>query len=354
MEKGEKRKMKKMYLVISMLVLMVIPFHVSAANELDLSLYPTETLEEAFAAESIDLTPEELNKYNEGNSSDKVKIYVFRKNGCGNCKNFLNFIKTTLIPKHGGSFEVVSFELSEEPRNFTPLNKIAEFFNNKPEDGIYATPYVVIGNKTFSGFIDSTKQNQIEEILSSHPSFDVVEKINHGFTNVNDTVTKEFTDKDGKGIKFFSDKALDSEYVLKVAEGKNKNLLLDGYHFISSYDITMYDHKNSEVSLKNGSFKISIPVNETYDSYKVAYINNNQIAEVLDATYENGFVVFTTSHLSEYTIYGVKNTPVSTKTGVNEKNPETYDSNSMYQIIFVMSCIAFVISLGLYKKGKNN
>ena len=345
--------MKKIYLKISLLLVMLVtPFCVSA-SELDLSKYPTELLEEALASEQIDITGDELDKYNEGDSSDKVKIYVFRKNGCGNCKNFLNYVKTVLIPNYGGKFEIVSFELSGEPRNFTPLNTIAEFFNNRPLNDLYTTPYIAIGNKTFTGFIDAEKQKQIEEIISSQTTFDVVEKINSGFLNINDTVKKEFMDSN-VGIKLSSDKDLDVSYILKVIEGTHKDLVLDNYTFISTYDISMYDNKNGVVSLNNGLFTISIPVTNEYDNYKVAYIKDGQITEVLDATYENGYVVFTTTHLSEYAIYGSKKEVSNAASSINieEKNPNTFDSIVAYQIMFVAGCIFLALSLNLYRKQK--
>jgi hypothetical protein len=65
------------------------------------------------------------------------------------------------------------------------------------------------------------------------------------------------------------------------------------------------------VPLSNTSLTITIPVTKTYKKYKVAYIENGQISETIDASYQNGSITFNTSHLSKYAVYG-SNTEVLT------------------------------------------
>lgn len=54
-----------------------------------------------------------------------------------------------------------------------------------------------------------------------------------------------------------------------------------------------------------------------YNKYEVVYILNGEIKETIPAKVENGYIVFETTHLSEYGIIA-KNVTV--------KNPETADN----------------------------
>ena len=79
--------------------------------------------------------------------------------------------------------------------------------------------------------------------------------------------------------------------------------------------------------MKDGEFEITIPVAVKYDKYVVAYVKDGKIVETIDATYNDGFVTFKSSHLSEYAVFG-KNTEDSSKEVINEteKNPQTGDN----------------------------
>lgn len=55
----------------------------------------------------------------------------------------------------------------------------------------------------------------------------------------------------------------------------------------------------------NGSLTISIPfVGTATETYKVAYVTNGTVNEVYDAVYADGFLTFTTNHLSTYAVGG--------------------------------------------------
>lgn len=325
--------------VILMVSVMVIPTSTFAAG-LDLTGTDSETLSEAFDAESI--VDYDLSNYSE--SGDKVPIYVFRKNGCLNCKNFLTYIKEVLLPQYGDKIKVISYEVSSNASNYNLLDKVATFFNQKQSGG-YATPYVVVGSKTFSGAIyhNSSMRDEIEATIKANDTYDVIDEMVNGNQNINNN--KVFTDN---GVTFTSEGILNSNYTLKVSAVDLKNVLFDQFSYIAAYDISMYNG-GTIVPLSNGSFQIKIPVSEVYDTYKVAYVDNGAVAEVLDATYENGFVTFTTTHLSEYAIYGMNN-PVSSSNVVNEKNPNTIDGIQKNIIMLILGSITLFGSTLLYKR----
>lgn len=336
---------KNLFLTLLVIILiLILPKSVNAAG-LDLTKYTSESLSEAFMDESI--TGVNYGNYSE--TGDKVTIYLFRGKGCLNCINFLNYIKDTLIPKYGDRFKVVSYKVAENGvtnANFNLLNKTASFLNKESEDGTYATPYIVIGDKAFSGYIDTDKKTQIETIIQSNTKYNVLEEMVKGISNVEDN--KFFTEN---GIAITSGDALSSIYTLKVSLTDLNSVKLDGFNYIVAYDITMYNGSIA-VPLNDGLFNIKIPVSTKYDTYKVAYIKNGNILEEFDATYENGFISFTTTHLSEYAVYGKNNIKIETSIDKveNEKNPNTLDNIQIYGMLFVLGIIAILGSIVLYKQ----
>ena len=67
---------------------------------------------------------------------------------------------------------------------------------------------------------------------------------------------------------------------LEKTEDEIKEMSMTGFDFVTAYDLSML--KNGEVvEMVDGSYKISIPVKDLYDTYKVAYIENGKIVEEL-------------------------------------------------------------------------
>ncbi len=330
---------KNIIWIFAILLVSIITIPTSVfAQDFNLVGTTSETLKEAFDAEGI--TSYDLSNYSE--TGDKVPIYLFRKNGCQNCKNFLTYIKDVLLPQYGDKFKVVSYELSTNASNFNLLNKVATFFNESQTT--YATPYVVVGSKTFSGAIyhNNEIRNEIEATIRSNTNYDVIDEMLNGNQNINNN--KIFTDN---GITLTSEALLNSKYTLKASAINLQNIILDNFKYIAAYDISMYDGGNI-VPLSNGSFQIKIPISEKYGTYKIAYIENNKIMETLDATYENGFVNFTTSHLSEYAIYGM-NDSISNNS-IMEKNPDTLDGIEKNILSLIFGSIILCSCTFLYKK----
>jgi len=332
--------MQKTKTILFIILLMSIMLFPSCVLAKDFTLIGTtsETISEAFDAEGI--TGYDLSNYSE--TGDKVAIYLFRKNGCINCKNFLTYVKEVLLPNYGDKFKLISYELSSNQSNFNLLDKVATFFNKG--QSTYTTPFVVVGNKTFSGAIyhDNNKRAEIEATIQSGTTYNVIDEMTNGNENINNN--KIFNDNN---ITLTSEQLLNSNYTLKATAIDRKNIRLDSFNYISAYDIAMY-HNGIIIPLKNGSFQIKIPVTENYDVYKVAYIENGNIKETLEATMENGFITFTTSHLSEYAIYGMNH--VSSSDQVTEENPNTLDNSQISMILLVLGAITLIGSISLYKK----
>lgn len=344
------KKKSLFWVLLFMVSVLMIPNCVSAAG-LDLSAYTSESLSDAFADEAI--TDVDFGSYSD--EGDKVVIYLFRGEGCLNCINFLNYVKNTLIPKYGEQFKIVSYKFADKVEDrlvsnsyINLLDKTLTFLNQKPSNNVYPTPYIVIGDKTFSEAIDSAKKSQIEAMIQSNTRYNVLEEMEKGTSNVNDN--KIFT---AEGITFTTNSALSSNHTLKVLPIDAKDIKLGDFNYIAAYDITMCNEATI-VPMSNGSFEIRIPVSTRYDMYKVGYINNGNVVEEIDATYDNGYVVFTTTHLSKYAVYGKnKSINASEVSQVEkEKNPETLDNVEIYGIMLILGCITLIGSTVFYRKKR--
>ena len=99
------------------------------------------------------------------------------------------------------------------------------------------------------------------------------------------------------------------------------------------------------MKIKHVKSKIALPEElKGYKKYEVVYISNDEIKETIPATVKDGYIVFETSHLSEYGII------VEDK---NINNPNTIDNIVFYMIMFVS---VLFVGCGLYsysKKEKN-
>ena len=144
-------------------------------------------------------------------------------------------------------------------------------------------------------------------------------------------------------VTFTSKNSLNSSYSLDVKEFDVSKLVLDKYTPIKGYDISVLSGVEI-VPIQDGEFEIKMPVATKYDKYVVGYIEDGSVKETFDATYEDGYVTFKTTHLSEYAIFGMNEE--------TEKNPQTGD-NILYVFAgFIASGLAL---LGLeLKKLKRN
>lgn len=351
-------------ILIMLTLVFIIPFKVNAAV-IDLSKYTSEDLVTTFNIEGI--TNYDLTKYNTPNNK-RVNIYIFRGDGCLNCKNlYTNYIANSLLSSHGDKIKIISYEVKNNKINYGLLDAAKTLINEHALS--YATPVIFIGDKTFSWQDQAAIENAINTLYNSSNRYDILEELSG---------KKVFTDNI-TNITLTSSTGLDKNYTLKVREVDNKNIeLQEGYNYIASYDISIYNG-NVIVPLNNGSYTIRIPVNTKYDEYKVGYIKDGKIQENFKATYNNNSIEFTTTHLSEYVVYGI-NTPKpdvdqninqsqptedselnvnsnniskTNKKVANEENPQTFDKIQLYVILLGLGITTLIGSTILLKKKEN-
>lgn len=118
-----------------------------------------------------------------------------------------------------------------------------------------------------------------------------------------DDTVKVIESNDGiKGSIEFAD-GIDSTYKLVINNvNVNKDLADKNVKFIADINVL----KDNEIVQINGTkMKIRIALPEElkgYNTYSVVYILNDEIKETIPATLQDGYIVFETTHLSEYGI----------------------------------------------------
>ena len=146
-------------------------------------------------------------------------------------------------------------------------------------------------------------------------------------------------------VSIIFDKKFDNEYVLDIKKVEIKKELSDKN---VKYLVDINILENGEVVKINDTkmqIKIALPEElKGYKKYEVVYILNNEIKETIPATIEDGYIVFETTHLSEYGI-------VATEKINNIENPKTGDNIGVY---LITSLIAVIGLLTIYRKKQIN
>lgn len=133
---------------------------------------------------------------------------------------------------------------------------------------------------------------------------------------------------------------INKDYKLDIREVEVKKELADkNIRFIT--DINVLDGNNNVVKISDTKMKIRIALPEDlngYDKYEVVYIVNDEIKETMPAKVENGYIVFETSHLSQYGIIATntgkeKNNDINNETNNETKKLKTGDNSNQYGIV---------------------
>ena len=131
-----------------------------------------------------------------------------------------------------------------------------------------------------------------------------------------DDTVKVIESNDGiKGSIEFAE-GVDSNYKLIINNVEvNKDLADKNVKFIADINV-LKDNENVQISGTKMKIRIALPEElKGYNTYSVVYILNNEIKETIPATLQDGYIVFETTHLSEYGI-------VATNTDLTPGNSE--------------------------------
>ena len=141
-----------------------------------------------------------------------------------------------------------------------------------------------------------------------------------------------------KGSIIF-EKEVSKNYTLDIKKiDISKNLSNKNVKYI--VDINVLENgqvvKISDTKMK---IKIALPDNlKGYNKYEIVYINDDEIKETIPATIEDGYIIFETSHLSQYGVVATEKT-----SNTNIKNPITSDNIISYVIISIISLTSLIV-----------
>lgn len=133
-----------------------------------------------------------------------------------------------------------------------------------------------------------------------------------------DDTVKVIESNDGiKGSIEFAE-GIDSTYKLIINNvDVNKDLADKNVKFIADINV-LKDNDIVQISGTKMKIRIALPEElKGYDNYNIVYILNNEIKETIPATLQNGYIVFETTHLSEY---GIVATNTNSTPGNSEDN----------------------------------
>jgi len=157
----------------------------------------------------------------------------------------------------------------------------------------------------------------------------------------------------------------ETKATIEFADGINRNYRLDiqkvevkkeladkNVKFIA--DINVLD-ANTVVRISDTKMRIRIALPEElkgYNRYEVVYILNDEIKETMPVTVEDGYIVFETSHLSQYGIVAT-NVSDTGDTGKGTNSPKTGDNSNpaLWIAVLFISC-GGVIGCTVYGKNR--
>lgn len=117
----------------------------------------------------------DLSNYKE--DKKKVNVYLFRGSSCSHCLDAVVYF-SSIVGDFGEYFNLKSYEVLANSDNSDLMQKVA----SKLGDEVSGVPYVVIGNKSWSGFTDSYGDEMKEVIKEQYDKdskdrYDVMKKL---------------------------------------------------------------------------------------------------------------------------------------------------------------------------------
>ena len=110
------------------------------------------------------------------------------------------------------------------------------------------------------------------------------------------------------------------------------------------------------VKISDTKMKIRIALPEDlngFNKYEVVYISNDEIKETIPATVEDGYIVFETSHLSQYGIVATNVEEKTEQTKNETSNPKTGDNVIFYIGIVSVSVVGLGAAIVVKNKKMN-
>lgn len=216
----------------------------------------------------------------------------------------------------------------------------------------YTTNVVKTGMYSYYCTNDVIKSVPVKDPVEPTPTPGDEGKIKD-LTNSDTGVSISLTNGVPEGAKLYAD-TMATESVLESKPGLKEELP----GLLTVYQITVKDADGKTVEVKNNPMTVKIPMTDQlkgYKYYQAVYLGDP--LERFDAVVEGDFLVFETTHLSQYAILG-SNTPFETsekpgKPSEKTESPQTGDNSNMFLLVALLFASGGVLTvLGVTDKRK--
>lgn len=153
-------------------------------------------------------------------------------------------------------------------------------------------------------------------------------------------------------IEFAKEVSKDYKLDIKPVEVK-KDLTSKNVKYV--VDINVLEN-GQIVKISDTKMKIRIALPEDlkgFGKYEIVYISNDEIKETIPATVEDGYIVFETSHLSQYGIIATKVEEKTEQTKNETNNPKTGDNIAVYISVFAVAVAGITATMIIKKRNLN-
>lgn len=121
---------------------------------------------------------------------EKVKIYLFRGNGCIHCYDFLNYFNNH-ASQFNKYFEIVALETKKNEKNLVLKNKVNDFLQITDEKDRLSVPLIVVGSWHMLGFLENDGEEIIKEALKAYQDDNYIDEVQKIIDQEKLTVNKE-------------------------------------------------------------------------------------------------------------------------------------------------------------------
>jgi len=263
-----------------------------------------------------------------------------------------------IIDENKKIYEGKQKEFEENYEYLREINKLPDEYNL--EDYVLAQ---------VPDFAKMTSVTVTEEWIKQHVSTDLMIEAVDGFGVVKyvkpeeqkapvETGDKINNQLETDNVILITDKNVNKEYELKEENLKNHEVAtkvskMTEKDLVSLYDVSVYNGKE-QVSMKNGQYTMKIKLDKNidkYENYQIIYVNDNgEIEEYIDGHIEGEYIVFNTSHLSQY---GVIASPIRTnmisRTNISRVNPMLVNIFKVSILVIFIIGAACLIGFLYYK-----
>lgn len=137
--------------------------------------------------------PEATEETTTETDSKEVPIYFFRGEGCPHCEEAEQWFQS-IEAEYGSYFNIVDYETWYNEDNAKLMQQVAEARGEEAE----GVPYIIVGDKSWSGFTESYEQEILDQITSVYAQdvnarYDIMKYLD------NPSASKKDTDKKDSG-----------------------------------------------------------------------------------------------------------------------------------------------------------